>query len=130
MIPSFAGYLLIIPFQSDMLVALYVGLVIATVGLAYYAAMIFFHMRNGRLEKGWKLVVVGIICLCISFLFFTFQHVVSRISVLYFYLDTLGTILAIAGIVLMFFGLRFHYHVWTRKGQFSGPSAVTSIARN
>ncbi len=105
----------ILPSPSTILVALDLATVFATIGLGYYAVKIFFHMRLGRLENGWKMVTQGIISLCFGFLFLTFQHVIPRESNLYFYLDAVGTFLSIIGIVLMMMGLRSHYLVWTRK---------------
>jgi len=106
---------IILPSQSLILVALDLVTVLATIGLGYYATKIFFHMRLGRLEKGWKMMTMGIISLCFGFLFLTFQHIIPRESNLYFSLDSVGTILSVIGIVLMMFGLRSHYLVWTRK---------------
>src|SRR5579872_3339320 len=104
-----------IPAESTILLALYIGLLVATIGVAYYASAIFLHMRNGKLEKGWRLVAEGVVCLSGAFVFLTLQHAVERSSDLYFYLDAAGTVLAIAAIILIFFGLRSHYLVWTRK---------------
>jgi nicotinamide riboside transporter PnuC len=106
---------MILPSQAMILAALDLATVVFTIGLGYYAAKIFFHMRLGRLENGWKMMTSGIISLCFGFVFLTFQHLVPRESNLYFYLDSVGTILSIIGIVLMMLGLRSHYLVWTRK---------------
>jgi len=88
---------------------------VATIFLGYYAAKIFFYMRLGRLERGWKLVTGGAICLSFAFLALAIQHIFSRQSNLYFYLDGIGMLFSIAGIILMVLGLRSHYMVWTRK---------------
>jgi hypothetical protein len=105
----------VLPSQAMIMVALNLATVVATIGLGYYAAKIFFHMKLGRLEKGWKRVTQGIILLCFGFLFLTFQHMIPRDSNLYFSLDSIGTILSVVGIVIMMMGLRSHYLVWTRR---------------
>lgn len=103
------------PSESDLLIALNLIMVLATMCLGYFAAKIFFYMRLGRLENGWKLVTGGAVCLCIAFLFLAFQHLFSAHSNLYFYLDGVGMSFSIGGIFLMVLGLRSHYLVWTRK---------------
>ncbi len=103
------------PSETAVLIALNLITVGATIFLGYFAAKIFFHMRFGRLERGWKMVTGGAICLSFAFLSLASYHFFPRTSSLYFYLDVFGMTLSIAGIVLMVMGLRSHYLVWTRK---------------
>ena len=101
--------------QPTVLILLDVAEVLATVGLAFYAGKIFLHMRLGRMEKGWRYVTEGVAVLCIGFVLLTLQHTLPRESILYFYFDSLSTILSIVGILLMLLGLRSHYSVWSLK---------------
>jgi len=103
------------PSESAILIALNLITVGATIFLGYFAAKIFFHMRLGRLERGWKIVTGGAVCLSFAFLSLAIQHFFPRTSNLYFYFDAVGMSLSIAGILLMVVGLRSHYLVWTRK---------------
>ena len=93
---------------------------IALVLLAYYALRIYFHMRQGRLERGWKFLSQGIIFMSLGFLSISIEHTFSRDSLLYFYLDSIGAVLSLVGIVLMLIGLHSHYTVWYRKLRSSG----------
>jgi hypothetical protein len=112
------------PSETAVLIALNLITVGATIFLGYFAAKIFFHMRFGRLERGWKMVTGGAICLSFAFLALAIQHFFPRTSNLYFYLDVVGMTLSIAGIVLMVMGLRSHYLVWTRKESSRIPRPV------
>jgi hypothetical protein len=103
------------PSETAILIALNLLTVAVTICLGYFAAKIFFYMRLGRLERGWKMVTGGAICLTFAFLSLTFQHFFPRTSSLYFYLDVVGMTVSIAGILLMAIGLRSHYLVWSRK---------------
>ena len=94
---------------------------VALVFLAYYALRIYLHMRLGRLERGWKLIAQGIIFMSLGFFFITLQHALSRDSLLYFYLDSVGTVLSLIGIVVMLIGLHSHYMVWNRNFKSSKP---------
>jgi nicotinamide riboside transporter PnuC len=66
----------------------------------------------------------GAICLSFAFLSLTLQHLFSRLSSPYFYLDAFGMTLSIAGIILMVLGLRSHYFVWTRKISSRAPRPI------
>ena len=87
----------------------------ATGGLAYYASRLFFHMRSGRFEKGWRLVTEGVVLLCAGFIFITIQDLSGSSSPYYFYFDYVGTALCVIGIIIMSIGLRSQYRVWTLK---------------
>ncbi len=123
---SFALHLFrfLTPSESALLIALNLTTVVATICLGYFAAKIFFYMRLGRLERGWKLITGGAVCLCIAFLFLAFQHLFSVHSNLYFYLDAVGMTFSIGGIFLMVLGLRSHYYVWTRKINDRAPRPI------
>jgi hypothetical protein len=88
---------------------------LALVVLAYYALRIFIHMRLGRLERGWRLITEGIIFISSGFFFVAVDHALPRNSLLYFYIDSVGAVLSLVGIVLMLFGLHSHYDVWYKK---------------
>jgi hypothetical protein len=103
------------PSESVVLIILNLVTLGVTIFLGYFAAKIFLYMRFGRLERGWKLVTGGAICLCFAFLFLAFQHLFSGKSSLFFYLNAVGMTFSIAGIFMMVLGLRSHYLVWTRR---------------
>jgi hypothetical protein len=98
-----------------MTVILNLILVSAVVILGYYASKLFFYMKLGRLEKGWRLVAQGAFILCGGFLFGTLQDLSKYGSGYYFNFDYVGTSLSIFGIVLMSFGLRSQYRVWSLR---------------
>lgn len=112
------------PPQSATLIVLNLATLVATIFLGYYAAKIFFYMRLGRLERGWKLVTGGAVSLSFAFLTLAIQHIFSRVSNLFFYLDAVGMLFSIAGIILMVLGLRSHYQVWTRKMEGKTPRPI------
>jgi hypothetical protein len=118
------------PPESDILIALNLATVCATIFLGYYAAKIFFHMRLGRLERGWKMVTGGAISLSFAFLSLALEHFFPRTSNLYFYFEAVGMSFSIAGIVLMVMGLRSHYLVWTRKEYAKVPRPIVVNERN
>jgi hypothetical protein len=95
------------------------GLNLASAGalivLAYYSLRIFLHMKLGRLERGWKLITQGIFFMSSGFLFVAIDHLFPRTSVIYIYVDSVGAILTLIGIVVMLVGLHSHYVVWYKK---------------
>lgn len=101
--------------QSLILGMLDLASAVALVILAYYALRIFIHMRLGRLEKGWKFITEGIVFMSIGFFFVAVDHALPRSSSLYFYIDSVGAVLSLIGIVLMLLGLHSHYVVWYKK---------------
>lgn len=105
--------------QSFTLSALNLASAIALVVLAYYALRIFIHMRLGKLERGWKLITQGIVIISSGFFFVALDHALPRNSVMYFYIDSVGAVLSLGGIVLMLFGLHSHYVVWYKKSMSS-----------
>jgi hypothetical protein len=101
--------------QSMILTVLNLASAVALVILAYYAVRIFVHMRLGRLEKGWRFITQGIVFMSSGFFFVAVDHSLSRTSTLYFYIDSVGAVLSLIGIVFMLFGLHSHYVVWYKK---------------
>jgi hypothetical protein len=100
---------------SLILTCLNLASAVALVVLAYYSLMIFFHMRLGRLERGWKLITQGIFFMSSGFLFVAIDHSLPRASTLYIYIDSIGVVLTLVGIVIMLVGLHSHYVVWYKK---------------
>lgn len=117
------------PSESATLIILNLATLVATICLGYYAAKIFFFMRLGRLERGWKLVTGGAVCLSFAFLSLTFQHLFSRPPNLSFSFDVFGMSLSIAGIILMVLGLRSHLGVWTRRVDSRVQNPILSVSR-
>ena len=117
------------PSESATLIILNLVTLVATICLGYYAAKIFFFMRLGRLERGWKLVTGGAVCLSFAFLSLTFQHLFSRPADISFYFDAFGMSLSIAGIILMVLGLRSHLAVWTRRVDDRVQRPILSVLR-
>ncbi|MHB8567218.1 MAG: hypothetical protein ACYC7D_12620 [Nitrososphaerales archaeon] len=87
----------------------------AALGLAYYGARLFLHMRWGKLEKSWKLMTEGAVIFSIGFLSLTIQDLSPAYGTVYIISDYFGTILSTVGIILLFFGIRSHYSVWALK---------------
>ena len=100
---------------SLILTCLNLASAVALVVLAYYSLMIFLHMRLGRLERGWKLITQGIFFMSSGFLFVAIDHSLPRASALYVYIDSVGAVLTLVGIVIMLVGLHSHYVVWYKK---------------
>ena len=67
------------------------------------------------------MVTSGAVCLSFAFLLLGIEHLFSRSSNTYFYLDAVGMSFSIGGIFLMVLGLRSHYLVWTRKVSNKAP---------
>src|SRR5579875_676315 len=88
---------------------------IAAIGLAYYGARLFLHMRWGKLEQSWKLVTAGAVIFSLGFLSLTIQDLSPAYGYLYIVSDYFGTVLSMIGIVLLLLGLRSHYTVWAQK---------------
>ena len=105
----------LLPVESTILAVLNLVTVLALAGVIYYSAKILLRMRLGRLGRGWKNVTEGLILLCAGFIFLTFEHTLARSSVLYFFLDSIGTLLSLSGIIFMLFGLRSYLLVWVNK---------------
>jgi hypothetical protein len=101
--------------SSLILTSLDLASAVALVVLAYYSLRIFLHMRLGRLERGWKLITQGIFFMSSGFLFVAIDHMLPRASTLYVYIDSVGAVLTLIGIVVMLVGLHSHYIVWYKK---------------
>ena len=101
--------------QSIILAALNLASAAALVILAYYALRIFVHMRLGRLEKGWRLITQGMVIMSSGFIFVAIDHAMPRGTLLYFYIDSVGAVLSLVGIVFLLVGLHSHYVVWYKK---------------
>jgi uncharacterized membrane protein len=103
------------PTQLPILTAMYLAVAVGMVLLSYYSLKIFYHMRSGRLERGWKLTTEGMVFMSSSFVLIAISHLLSRDSRAYFYLGVAGTALMLVGVGIMLLGLHSHYLVWYRK---------------
>jgi len=101
--------------QSFILTTLNLASGVALIILAYYALRIFIHMRLGRLERGWRFITQGIAIVSLGFLFVGVDHALPRGTLIYFYIDSVGAVLSLVGIVFMLIGLHSHYVVWYKK---------------
>ncbi|HZW57219.1 MAG TPA: hypothetical protein VFF30_13090 [Nitrososphaerales archaeon] len=97
------------------LVVLDIISLIAAAGLGYYAARMFFHLRWGRLEKGWRLMTFGAVVLAVGYAFITAEDAFLAYSIYYMAADYVGTIMSSIGIALIMLGIRAQYLEWTRR---------------
>lgn len=104
--------LLNIPVQ---LIFLDIVSIVAAIGLGYYAFRMFFHMRWGRLEKGWRLMAGGAVAFATGYVFLTIEDFFLAYSFYYRWADYIGTTACGIGLVMLLLGLRSHYIAWSPK---------------
>jgi hypothetical protein len=97
------------------LVILDIVSIVAALGVGYYAARMFNHMRRGRLEKGWNWMIYGALVTAIGYFFLTLEDFFLAHSFYYSSLDYVGTITCTIGLVFLAYGIRLHYHAWSLK---------------
>ena len=94
------------------LVILDIVSIVAALGVGYYAARMFNHMRRGRLEKGWNWMIYGALVTAIGYFFLTLEDFFLAHSFYYSSLDYGGTVICTIGLVFLAYGIRSHYHAW------------------
>jgi hypothetical protein len=83
-------------------------------GLLYYAMRILTSFKRGMLERGWRLLSVGIIILVAGELVLT----VSNYNPVGGYLFQLGIGIDSIGVLLAVLGFKSHFEIWnTGKAQ-------------
>ncbi len=87
--------------------------IVAALGVGYYAARMFNHMRRGRLEKGWNWMIFGALVTAIGYFFLTIEDFFLAYSFYYSSLDYVGTAICTVGLVFLMFGIRSHYSAWS-----------------
>ena len=110
---------MIIAYLSDQLVLLDLISILGVVGVGYYAAKMFYHMRRGRLEKGWLPMIYGASIIAIGYVFLTLEDFFLAYSISYLIADYVGTAICSAGLIVVMFGLRAHHNAWSLKKQYS-----------
>lgn len=98
--------------MNSLLIILNLASAIALIILSYYALRIFLYMRLGKLERGWRLVTEGIVIIGLGFFLIAVDHSLARASLLYFSIDSAGSVLSLVGVVFMLIGLHSHYTIW------------------
>ena len=86
----------------------------AALGVGYYAAKMFYHMRQGRLEKGWSQMLIGAAVIASGYFFLTVEDLFLAYSFFYESVDYIGTVVCTAGLIVFMMGLRSHYVAWSR----------------
>ena len=109
---------MILAYLSDQLVMLDLISILAVVGVGYYAARMFYHMRRGRLERGWLPVFYGASIVAVGYVFLTLEDFFIAHSIFYQIADYIGTAICTAGLIVVMFGLRAHHMAWSLKKQF------------
>ncbi|MDA4130635.1 MAG: hypothetical protein OK457_07680 [Thaumarchaeota archaeon] len=105
---------LYVPFS---LVVLDIIAIFAVIGVGYYATKMFYHMRRGRLERGWLPMIFGAILVAAGYVFLTLEDFFLAYSFFYQTLDYLGTAICSVGLIVIMLGLRSHYKAWSLKKQ-------------
>ena len=85
----------------------------AALGVGYYAAKIFYHLRQGRLEKGWTLMLYGSALIACGYFFLTVEDLFLAYAFFSEIEDYIGTIVCTIGLIVLMFGLRSHYSAWS-----------------
>jgi len=87
----------------------------AALRVGYYAAKMFYHMRRGRLEKGWNWMIFGALVIAIGYFFLTVEDFFLAYSFFYVSVDYIGTVICTIGLVVLMFGIRSHYSAWSLR---------------
>ncbi len=95
------------------LIVLDVISILAVIGVGYYAAKMFFHMRLGRLERGWLPMLYGASLIAGGYAFLTVEDFFLAYSFYYQIADYIGTAITAAGLIVVMFGFRAHYKAWS-----------------
>ena len=111
----------VIPLQ---LVVLDVISILAIVGVGYYTAKMFHHMRRGRLEEGWLPMLYGASMIAVGYGFVTLQDFFLAYSFYYETMDYLGTAITATGLIVVLLGLRAHYKAWSLARAFPRETAA------
>jgi hypothetical protein len=90
---------------------------------------VFLHLSMGRLERGWRLITQGIVFTSSGFFFVALDHAFPRLSLIYFYIGSVGAVLSLIGIVFMLQGLHSYYVVWYKKPD-SSPRRKKAVTTN
>jgi hypothetical protein len=85
----------------------------AVLGVGYYAARMFYHLRQGRLEKGWAMMLIGAGLVASGYFFLTVEDFFLAFSSFFINVDYLGTVICTAGLIVLMMGLRSHYVAWS-----------------
>jgi hypothetical protein len=103
--------------------------VLPAIGLGYYALRMFFLTRFGRLERGWKMIIMGALASSFGFLALTVQDLTQAYSFGYILTDYVGTLSSACGFFLVMLGIRSQYSVWSLKN-FPGVSEDEGKRKN
>ena len=85
----------------------------AALGVGYYAARMFYHLRQGRLEQGWSMMLNGATLIACGYFFLTVEDLLLAYSSFYVGVDYIGTIICTIGLIVFMMGLRSHYSAWS-----------------
>jgi hypothetical protein len=95
--------------------------ILAVMGVGYYAAKMFYHMRSGRLERGWLPMIYGAAIIAVGYFFLTLEDFFLAYSFFYVTVDYLGTAICSAGLIVVMLGLRVHYKAWSNGKRLPRP---------
>jgi hypothetical protein len=96
----------------------------AALGVGYYAARMYYHLRQGRLEKGWNMILVGAALIASGYFFLTVEDFFLAQSFFYVSVDYIGTVICSVGLIVLMMGLRSHYSAWSLRHSESPVSKV------
>jgi hypothetical protein len=94
------------------LVALDLVSIAAALGVGYYAARMYYHLRQGRLGKGWNQILLGATTIACGYFFLTVEDLFLAYSSFYVSVDYIGTVICTLGLIVLMLGLRSHYSAW------------------
>ena len=114
------------------LVALDLVSIAAALGVGYYAARMYYHLRQGRLERGWSQILLGATVIACGYFFLTVEDLLLAYSSFYVSVDYIGTVICTLGLIILMLGLRSHYSAWMlrRSGKSSQKSVEDQSDRN
>jgi hypothetical protein len=97
----------------------------AALGVGYYAARMYYHLRQGRLEKGWSQILLGATVIACGYFFLTVEDLFLAYSSFYLSVDYIGTVICTLGLIILMLGLRSHYSAWVlRRSERSAQKAT------
>ena len=103
----------------------------AALGVGYYAARMYYHLRQGRLEKGWNMILVGAALIASGYFFLTVEDFFLAQSFFYVSVDYIGTVICTVGLIVLMMGLRSHYSAWSlRRSERSKSNVVEERERD
>jgi protein-S-isoprenylcysteine O-methyltransferase Ste14 len=90
----------------------------------------YYHLRRGRLEKGWSQILLGSALITSGYFFLTVEDLLLAYSSFYEIVDYIGTIICTLGLIVLMLGLRSHYSAWSLGRSQKAPVPIANNREN